>query len=489
MPKIVCVGDSTVAKFNDVTYYYPRFGYGTKLDNFFKLEVVNLALSGRSSKSFLKEANYEKMKKILNSGDYLFIGFGHNDEKDDDEARFSTALYDETVVGSFQYNLYNYYIKVAIELNATPILLTPIIRISPNLDFSGFNIHDTKNGNYKKAIIDLGKKYNIHVIDLTKYTYELFKNLDYKNQVIHHAIPKGIKINNELTYDIKSVDKTHLSEFGALYISYLIEEDINKSNISLKDYIYNNKEPKFSDILPNPLYEYKDYISPNLCDYKPIGRFKTINKDYYGTAFGYLDIIPNDNINIFAYEANDKFIVGEKESFKHSKINASQEGYSLIFRRIPKNLNFEFECDCKVLEESHIKQAGFGLMLRNDIYINQDRPNESYNTNYVSSGFLTTDKLTYIIFSRENPTELNKENNTLNEFYGKINCHLYIKRLGQVITCKVIYDNKEYIKEFIDFDLYSVDPNYLYICMFSSNGTVCEYKNIKFNIIGNAIMA
>ena len=60
MNNFYLIGDSTVAKFNDVTYYYSRFGYGTKLDNYFKdLNIINLALSGRSSKSFLKEENYK----------------------------------------------------------------------------------------------------------------------------------------------------------------------------------------------------------------------------------------------------------------------------------------------------------------------------------------------------------------------------------------------------------------------------------------------
>ena len=104
--KLYLVGDSTVASFNDYTYFYPRFGYGTKLQDYFNnVEVINLALSGRSSKSYLKEKNYLNLKELLKEGDYLLIGFGHNDEKSDDESRFTDAsrpLDDET---SFQYYL------------------------------------------------------------------------------------------------------------------------------------------------------------------------------------------------------------------------------------------------------------------------------------------------------------------------------------------------------------------------------------------------
>ena len=61
--KIYVVGDSTFSAFSD-PYYYPRYGIGTKLQDFLnpkKVEVINLAMSGRSSKSFLTEANYKTL--------------------------------------------------------------------------------------------------------------------------------------------------------------------------------------------------------------------------------------------------------------------------------------------------------------------------------------------------------------------------------------------------------------------------------------------
>jgi lysophospholipase L1-like esterase len=86
--RIFVVGDSTLSAFND-PYYYPRYGYGTKIQDYLnadKATVINLAMSGRSSKSFTTEANYETLKKNIKKGDYLIIGFGHNDEKSE-EAR------------------------------------------------------------------------------------------------------------------------------------------------------------------------------------------------------------------------------------------------------------------------------------------------------------------------------------------------------------------------------------------------------------------
>mgnify|MGYP003523179039 FL=1 len=49
MSTLWVVGDSTLSSFDD-KYYYPRYGYGTKLGCYLnsKVQVNNLALSGRS---------------------------------------------------------------------------------------------------------------------------------------------------------------------------------------------------------------------------------------------------------------------------------------------------------------------------------------------------------------------------------------------------------------------------------------------------------
>ena len=55
------------------------------LKNFFTEDVIvdNHALNGRSSKSFISEGHWQKVVEKIKPGDYVFIQFGHNDEKDD----------------------------------------------------------------------------------------------------------------------------------------------------------------------------------------------------------------------------------------------------------------------------------------------------------------------------------------------------------------------------------------------------------------------
>ena len=56
------VGDSTLSSFED-KYYLPRYGYGTKLQEYLDDEIIvkNIALSGRSSKSYTTEPERLKM--------------------------------------------------------------------------------------------------------------------------------------------------------------------------------------------------------------------------------------------------------------------------------------------------------------------------------------------------------------------------------------------------------------------------------------------
>ena len=62
----------------------PTRGWGEMLQEFFTSDVriINYARGGRSSRSFTEEGLWDKVKSNLNPGDYVFIQFAHNDEKE-----------------------------------------------------------------------------------------------------------------------------------------------------------------------------------------------------------------------------------------------------------------------------------------------------------------------------------------------------------------------------------------------------------------------
>ena len=79
--RIVLVGDSTVASYSNPPADRPSLtGWGQVFDEFFsdRVTVLNHAVSGHSSKSFIREGLWQKTLEA--KPDYVFIQFGHNDQ-------------------------------------------------------------------------------------------------------------------------------------------------------------------------------------------------------------------------------------------------------------------------------------------------------------------------------------------------------------------------------------------------------------------------
>ena len=486
--KLYVVGDSTMAKFNDVSYLYPRCGYGEKLTNYCnknKLEIVNLALSGRSAKSYLNEANYKKLFDEIKPSDFILIGFGHNDQKEDDVVRFSSAKTDLTDPESFQSIIYNSYVKKAYDYLAIPILVTPITRIANMKRYRGNVVHDTINGDYMKAIVELGLKKNITVINLTKPTAKYLAKIGYENAIYHHAIIKAKSFKNGIYEpEILSVDNTHLNSYGADYVAYLFAKEISKTEHPLRYFLNEVIEAPIEDRKPNPNYKLLEYKSPDLKSYKPKAEFIVNKDDLYGTYFGDFEVDLKD-LDFTAKYDNNKYIVGNTK--KIGKITFSSTCTAFLFKQIPINKNMRAKAKIKVLNTLQIKLAGFGLMIRDDCYINQKDPNMLVSSNEIACGMLTADNLTTIIYSKEGYTTLNKEPNSFIGYYKKNDViDVELERLGQRISLSLTYKNKVYKKDYYDFDLKAVDNDYYYVGLYATNGTLVESEDLSIEILGDA---
>jgi lysophospholipase L1-like esterase len=79
---IFLAGDSTVASYPENEA--PMAGWGQAIKEFFSNEVVvhNHAKCGASSNSFIDEGRLEAILEYIRPNDYLFIQFGHNDQKE-----------------------------------------------------------------------------------------------------------------------------------------------------------------------------------------------------------------------------------------------------------------------------------------------------------------------------------------------------------------------------------------------------------------------
>ncbi len=109
--KIVLVGDSTVATGGG-------WGPGFCADFTAKITCVDVALNGRSSKSFIDEGAWKKA--LDEKGDYYLIQFGHNDQKT------IPALHTDAD-STFAANLHRYIADVR-AIGAVPVLVTSLSR-------------------------------------------------------------------------------------------------------------------------------------------------------------------------------------------------------------------------------------------------------------------------------------------------------------------------------------------------------------------------
>lgn len=275
-PVLYVVGDSTgchYAETADANYYYKRVGFGDKIGDYIGLEVENLALSGRSSKSFLTEANYETLKNNIKEGDFLLIAFGHNDEKSDDTTRYTAPGGTKDTEGSFKNSLYENYVKLAQDAGATPILCSPIVRRSADGTWGSNTLHLANNGDYANDVKELAEEVNVPFIDLTQLTKAKYDELTPANNLYLHAW-----LNSAIT----SVDNTHLNNYGAKEVAYLIAMN---APAELVPYVKTGfVEPTTADLIVNP-----DYVEPSSDDLKGDDLNSilwTTTSPWHGTVFG-----------------------------------------------------------------------------------------------------------------------------------------------------------------------------------------------------------
>lgn len=372
------VGDSTASPFND-PYFYPRYGFGTKIQDYLnpKIEVVNLALSGRSSKSFLTEANYKILCDNIKKGDYLLIAFGHNDEKTE-EARYTNPNGNKDTEGSFANSLYVNYVKLAQDTGATAILCTPIVRRAPGKAYEGAYVHITKDvegfpgGDYPQAIRDLAKETGALLVDNTAMTKELYEKLGDKETLMLHAWTGHKEAN---------VDNTHLNTYGASKVAYMIVTDLAKKDKKFSKLV-NKKiaEPQVTMLVKNPDYVIPIYETPTVKS----SNFKTTDP-WWGSVFGdcggeekiasteFYEIKENGS-TVSMHSGNKEAAVG--------KIASASDGIAFYFQKLPCDKDFVLEAvaDIKFIKSNN--QVSFGLMVRDDAHI--DKFDNSIKSDYVA---------------------------------------------------------------------------------------------------------
>ncbi len=205
MTTIYWAGDST-AKQNTILTY-PQTGIGQMFDRYidrWNVRVENHAENGRSTKSFIDEGRLAMIYDRITAGDYLFIQFGHNDEKSEDPARYSAAD------GEFCDNLER-FVNSAHNKKAKPVFITPLAR----------RLFAQKDETYRhtawaEAMKRTGARLNVPVIDLTAMSEQLIAQSD----------PAEVEWQWYMNLPGEKTDNTHLQPLGALKFAGLVAKGL-----------------------------------------------------------------------------------------------------------------------------------------------------------------------------------------------------------------------------------------------------------------------
>lgn len=215
MKKIFWAADSTVQT-NDYTTY-PQTGIGQVFSLFIKdaYQVENHAKNGRSTKSFIDEGRLQAIEEKIGEGDFLFIQFGHNDEKKKDPTRYTEPF------SSYMENLET-YIKVARDHGAYPMLITPLERRC-FMDDKHLGIGE--HSDYVAAMKQTAEKCNVPLVDLYSMSrVELKKAGEEQSRKWYMYFPAGVYTN----YMDGLMDNTHLRHEGAVMFASLIAKGVQE---------------------------------------------------------------------------------------------------------------------------------------------------------------------------------------------------------------------------------------------------------------------
>ncbi|ULC59021.1 rhamnogalacturonan acetylesterase [Flaviramulus sp. BrNp1-15] len=223
-PTIYLIGDSTMSNKKN-PQENPEHGWGQVLPQFFNNDIIidNRAVNGRSTRSFINEGRWDSIQKNLKQGDFVFIQFGHNDQKEKDPNRYTNPH------TAYRNNLIR-FIQESREKKAIPVLFSSIVR--RNFNESGTLI-DT-HGDYPMEVRLVAMQYNVPFIDLQYLTEQLEESYGVEaSKKLHLHFEAG----EHPYYQDGKHDDTHLSKLGATKVAQLVVNQLKEEVPSLIEFI------------------------------------------------------------------------------------------------------------------------------------------------------------------------------------------------------------------------------------------------------------
>ena len=239
VPTLFLLGDSTVCD----QALEPFNSWGQMLTRFFGpgIALANHAESGESLRSSLGAKRLDKVLSLMKPGDYLFIQFGHNDEKEKGEGIGAFTSYETDL---------KHFVAEARKRGGIPVVITPVQRRT----FDPAGKITNSHGDYPEAVRQVAKEEKVPLIDLnamSKLLYEAWGP---------NVSPRAFAPN----------DGTHHNNYGSYELAQCIVNGIKAARLGVVKYLLKDV-PAFDPSHPDPIDGFKLPASPQRTTVKPPG--------------------------------------------------------------------------------------------------------------------------------------------------------------------------------------------------------------------------
>ncbi len=249
---VFLAGNSTVVNQDDE----PWASWGQMVPRFFKpgVAIANHAESGLTLGSFLGSRRLAKILSVMKPGDYLFIEFGHNDQKDKGPNDGAYKSYTERL---------KTFVSEVKKKGGIPVIVTSTSRRS----FGADGKIENSLGDFPDAARKVAAAEKVALIDLNVMTAELFNALGVeqsKKAFVHYPA------NSYPGQDKALADNTHFNPYGAYEIAQCIILGIKQQQLGIVKYLVDDL-PSFNPSKPDEVTKWKWPESPKNSVVKPDG--------------------------------------------------------------------------------------------------------------------------------------------------------------------------------------------------------------------------
>ncbi|HEY5226961.1 MAG TPA: rhamnogalacturonan acetylesterase, partial [Opitutaceae bacterium] len=243
VPTVYLAGDSTVCD----QPYEPFASWGQMIPRFFGdgIAVANHAESGESLKSFVAENRLAKLDTLMRPGDFLFIEFGHNDQKEKGEGVGAFTTYKASL---------EHFVADARTHGVTPVLVTPVSRRTFGPDGRVVN----SLGDFPSAVRLVASEQGVALIDLNAMTTTLYEALG----------PEGAKELFPMANGKR--EGTHHNNYGSYVIARCVAEGIRADHLAIEDKLLPESHP-FDPANPGKIRDFAVPASPRASTEVPYG--------------------------------------------------------------------------------------------------------------------------------------------------------------------------------------------------------------------------